>query len=109
MEGHGVRIRDDPGAVSSLTKALALEMGPRGVRVSDVAPGTIDTPLTRNMIESFTPERRAEYEKFVKQSFALGRLGGTEDVAAAAVYLASSEAKWVTGTVLIVDGGLSTN
>ena len=97
------------GGINSLAKALALELGPRGVRVNAVAPGTIDTPLTRNTIESFTPERRAEYDKFVQQSFALGRLGGTEDVAAAAVYFASLEAKWVTGSVLVVDGGLSTN
>jgi NAD(P)-dependent dehydrogenase (short-subunit alcohol dehydrogenase family) len=97
------------GGLNSLTKALALELGSRGVRVNAIAPGTIDTALTRNLIASFTPERRAEYERFVQQSFALGRLGTVEDVAAAAVYLASADAKWVTGTVLIVDGGLSTN
>jgi NAD(P)-dependent dehydrogenase (short-subunit alcohol dehydrogenase family) len=97
------------GGINSLTKALALELGPRGVRVNAIAPGTIDTPLTRQMIASFSAERRAEYDAFVKQSFALGHLGSPADVAAAAVYLASAEAKWVTGTVLIVDGGLSTN
>jgi NAD(P)-dependent dehydrogenase (short-subunit alcohol dehydrogenase family) len=97
------------GGLNSLTKALALELGPAGVRVNAIAPGTVATSLTRNMIDSFSPERRAEYGRFVQQCFALGRLGTPADVAAAAVYLASAEAKWVTGTVLVVDGGLSTN
>lgn len=97
------------GGVESLTRALALELGPRGVRVNAIAPGTIDTPLTRRMIESFSDERKAEYQKFVAEAFALGRLGEPGDVAAAAVYLASADAKWVTGSVLTVDGGLTTN
>ena len=101
------------GGVESLTRALALEPGPRGVRVNAVAPGTIDTPPTRRMIESFADERRAAYRKFVAGAFALGRLGEPADVAAAAaaaaVYLASADARWVTGSVLAVDGGLTTN
>lgn len=97
------------GGLNSLTKALALELGPQGVRVNAIAPGTIKTPLTKNMIASFSEERKAEYDKFVSQSFALGRLGEPEDVANLALYLASSESKWTTGSVFIVDGGLSTN
>tara|TARA_R110002072_G_scaffold289831_4_gene457138 strand:+ start:2874 stop:3650 length:777 start_codon:yes stop_codon:yes gene_type:complete len=97
------------GGVNSLTKALALELGPQGVRVNAIAPGTIKTSLTQKMIASFSEERKTEYDKFVRQSFALGRLGEPEDVAHLAVYLASAEAKWTTGSVFIVDGGLSTN
>lgn len=97
------------GAINSLTKALALELGPQGVRVNAIAPGTINTPLTQNMIASFTPERKLEYDKFVRQSFALGRLGDPQDVAQLAVHLASPAANWITGSVFIVDGGLSTN
>lgn len=97
------------GGLNSLTKALALELGPRGVRVNAIAPGTIQTPLTRNMIAAFSEERRAEYDRFVSEAFALGRLGEPEDVAHLAVHLASTEAKWTTGSVFIVDGGLSTN
>ncbi|MBX3448654.1 MAG: SDR family oxidoreductase [Planctomycetaceae bacterium] len=97
------------GGINSLTKALALELGPQGVRVNAIAPGTVRTSLTRNMIAAFSDERKAAYEQFVKQSFALGRLGEPEEVAHLAVYLASPEAKWTTGSVFIVDGGLSTN
>lgn len=97
------------GGLNSLTKALALELGPQGIRVNAIAPGTVQTELTRQMIASFSPERKAHYDAFVKQSFALGRLGEPEDVATLAVHLVSEDAKWITGSVFIVDGGLSTN
>lgn len=97
------------GGLNSLTKALALELGPQRVRVNAIAPGTIKTPLTQAMIAAFSEERKAAYDQFVQQAFALGRLGEPEDVAHLAVYLASAEAKWTTGSVFIIDGGLSTN
>lgn len=97
------------GGLNSLTRALALELGPQGVRVNAIAPGTIKTPLTQKMIAAFSEERKAEYDEFVSKSFALGRLGEPEDVAHLAVYLASAEARWTTGSVFIIDGGLSTN
>lgn len=97
------------GGLNSLTKALALELGPRGIRVNAIAPGTINTPLTQKMIAAFSPERKTDYDRFVQQSFALGRLGEPDDVAQLAVHLATAQAKWITGSVFIVDGGLSTN
>lgn len=97
------------GGLNSLTKALALELGPQGVRVNAIAPGTVKTPLTQKMIASFSPELKAQYDEFVRQSFALGRLGEPTDVAHLAVQLASKESQWITGSVFIVDGGLSTN
>jgi NAD(P)-dependent dehydrogenase (short-subunit alcohol dehydrogenase family) len=97
------------GGLNSLTKALALELGPQGVRVNAIAPGTVNTPLTQKMITSFSEERKAEYDQFVRQSFALGRLGEPDEVARLAVHLASSEAQWTTGSIFIIDGGLSTN
>lgn len=97
------------GGLNSLTKALALELGPQGVRVNAIAPGTIKTRLTENLIASMSPERRQTYEKFVAESFALGRLGEPEEVAQLATHLASDEARWTTGAVYVVDGGLSTN
>lgn len=97
------------GGLNSLTKALALELGPQGVRVNAIAPGTIKTGLTEKLIASMTDERRQSYERFVAESFALGRLGEPEEVAHLAVHLASEEARWTTGSVFVVDGGLSTN
>ncbi len=97
------------GGLNSLTKALALELGPQGVRVNAIAPGTVRTPLTKNMIATFSEERKADYDEFVRTSFALGRLGEPEEVAQLAVHLASAEASWTTGSIFIVDGGLSTN
>lgn len=97
------------GGINALTKALALELGPQGVRVNAIAPGTIKTPLTQKMIAAFSPERQVEYQKFVSQSFALGHLGEPEDIGGMAVYLASREAKWMTGSIINLDGGLTTN
>ena len=97
------------GGLNSLTKALALELGPHGIRVNAIAPGTVKTPLTQGMIAAFSAERKVEYDQFVRQSFALGHLGEPEDVAHLAVHLASLEAKWTTGSIFIIDGGLSTN
>ncbi|MGH3034860.1 MAG: 3-oxoacyl-[acyl-carrier-protein] reductase [Gaiellaceae bacterium] len=84
--------------IIGLTKALARELGSRGVRVNAVAPGYIDTELTRVLPE---PAREA-----ILGNTPLGRLGDPEDVAGAVRFLCSDEAAFVTGEVLLVDGGL---
>ena len=86
-------------AVEGLTKALAVELAPSGIRVNSIAPTFVDTPLVRRVVD--TPEKRA----FVMDRIPMGRLATVEDVAAAAVYLASPAAAMVTGTSLLVDGG----
>lgn len=87
--------------VIGMTRSLSREFGPRGVRVNVVAPGYIaDTA----MITRIDDERLSA---FVGRT-ALGRLGAPEDVAAAVAYLASDDARFVTGHTLVVDGGLTT-
>jgi 3-oxoacyl-[acyl-carrier protein] reductase len=85
-------------AVSGLSKALAKELGPQGVRVNVVAPGFIDTALTAHYSET-------QRTQLVSQT-ALRRLGTAADVAAVVGFLCSDAAAYVTGQVLAVDGGL---
>ena len=86
-------------AIEGLSKAMAVELAPRGIRVNTVAPTYIETPLTRPMFED--PAFKAE----VLSKIPLGRMGAVEDVASAVCYLASDAARMVTGTSLLVDGG----
>jgi NAD(P)-dependent dehydrogenase (short-subunit alcohol dehydrogenase family) len=90
------------GGVSSLTRSLAIEFGPRRIRVNAVCPGTVPTPGAREM-NNFDD---ALYEARRLRT-PLGRLGTGEDVAAAAVFLASAEASFITATILRVDGGVT--
>jgi 3-oxoacyl-[acyl-carrier protein] reductase len=85
------------GAVG-LTKALARELGSRGITVNCVAPGFIDTDMTRALSEQQTQALLAQIP--------LGRLGHADDVGAAVVFLASRAAAYVTGTTLHVNGGM---
>jgi 3-oxoacyl-[acyl-carrier protein] reductase len=86
------------GAVVSFTLAAAKELGPRGIRVNAIAPGFIDTELTRDT----TPEVRERTIAGIR----LGRSGSAEEVANAALFLASDLSSYVTGQVLGVDGGM---
>src|SRR5919198_238932 len=84
--------------IIGFTKALARELGPRGVRANVVAPGYIDTRLTQVLEE--------ELRDAMLAGTPLGRLGDPEDVAGAVRFLCSDEASFITGDVLLVDGGL---
>ncbi|HUQ24941.1 MAG TPA: 3-oxoacyl-ACP reductase FabG [Burkholderiales bacterium] len=84
--------------VVGMTKSLARELGSRNITVNCVAPGFIDTDMTRALPE--------ESRKALLAQIPLGRLGGTEEVAAAVAYLASPAAGYVTGAVLHVNGGM---
>lgn len=86
-------------AIEGLTKAMAVELAPQGIRVNAVAPTFVDTDLVRPMLED--PKFRA----FVMDMIPLGRIGTVEDVAAAVLYLSSDAASMVTGSSLRVDGG----
>jgi NAD(P)-dependent dehydrogenase (short-subunit alcohol dehydrogenase family) len=86
-------------AVEGLTKAMAVELAPEGVRVNAVAPTFIVTPMTRPFFDDET------FRRDVVSRIPLGRIGNVEDVTGAIVYLASPAAALVTGTSLLVDGG----
>ncbi len=86
-------------AMEGLTKAMAVELAPHGIRVNSVAPTFIDTPMTRPMLED------PEFNKFVLDRIPLGHVGQLEDVANAVLFLASPRSGMITGDSLKVDGG----
>lgn len=86
-------------ALEGFTKALGVELAPRGIQVVSVAPTFIETTLTRPMLEN------QAFRQSVLSSIPLGQLGQVEDVANAVIFLASPQARFVTGSSLLVDGG----
>lgn len=88
-------------ALVGYTKALAIELAPRGIRVNTVHPGMIETPLTKDT--ALSAELLAEDAK----NYPLGRYGKPEEIAAAMVYLLSDATVWMTGCKLLIDGGYS--
>jgi NAD(P)-dependent dehydrogenase (short-subunit alcohol dehydrogenase family) len=86
-------------AVEGLTKAMAVELAPKGIRVNSVAPTFIETPLTKPMLDD------PEFREFVFGMIPLGKLGTIDDVVAAVMYLVSPGAGMITGHSLKVDGG----
>jgi NAD(P)-dependent dehydrogenase (short-subunit alcohol dehydrogenase family) len=88
------------GAVTALTRGLAVEYAPFGIRVNVLCPGFVHTPLTARAL------RNPAIEKALVESTALKRLGQPEEIAKAALFLASDEASYVTGAELAVDGGM---
>jgi glucose 1-dehydrogenase len=91
------------GAVKMLMRNLAIELAPLGIRVNNVAPGAVKTPINAALLSN-----KAELDALLA-NIPLRRLGRPEDVANAVAFLASEEAAYVTGTTLFVDGGLLWN
>jgi glucose 1-dehydrogenase len=89
------------GGMKMLMRNLAVELGPLNIRVNNVAPGAIKTPINANLLSK--PEMIAALQK----NISLGGLGDPEDVAAVVAFLASDDAKYVTGSTYYVDGGLT--
>jgi NAD(P)-dependent dehydrogenase (short-subunit alcohol dehydrogenase family) len=87
-------------ALHGLARSLALELAPARIRVNCVAPGFVQTPMFDRMASSWDPEQRAR----VRADHPLG-LGAPEDVAHSVAFLLADTARWITGTVLTVDGG----
>jgi NAD(P)-dependent dehydrogenase (short-subunit alcohol dehydrogenase family) len=91
--------------VMMLTKCLALDGAPHGVRANCVCPGYIDTPMIQGYFDD--QEDPAASRRFAEGIHPLGRLGFPGDIAEGMVWLASDQAQWVTGTALTIDGGLT--
>jgi len=93
------------GAISALVPSLAVELAPRGIRVNAICPGAIDTPAFDKL--GLPGEAIAGFRQMLPQRVPLGRMGTAEEVAEVAAFLASSAARYITGTTIEVDGGLS--
>jgi NAD(P)-dependent dehydrogenase (short-subunit alcohol dehydrogenase family) len=91
------------GAISSLTRSMAVQLGPRRIRVNALAPG----PIMTTHVEQFLPDPEARRIRL--ERVPLGRFGVREDAAALACFLASDAASWITGRVVVLDGGISCN
>jgi NAD(P)-dependent dehydrogenase (short-subunit alcohol dehydrogenase family) len=87
------------GAIAALTRNMAIDYAPRGIRVNAVCPGFVRTPMTK----ALTGDPDA-YRSLISVH-PLGRLGEPEDIANAILFLVSAEASWITGHLLVVDGG----
>ncbi|MGR0219977.1 SDR family oxidoreductase [Agromyces sp. ZXT2-6] len=99
MAHYGVAYGASKWALRGITKTAAMELAPRGIRVNLVSPGFIETPMTASAPDAFRAVNLA--------STPLGRTGTPEEVAAVIVHLLSTDAAYVTGTEIAVDGGLT--
>ena len=91
--------------VVGMTKAIAVDFIGQGIRCNAICPGTIDTPSLGERIGAFDDPEQARRDFIARQP--MGRLGTAEDIAALALYLASDESRFTTGTVHVADGGMS--
>ena len=91
------------GGVKMMMRNLAVEIGPLGITINNVAPGAIETPINSKLLND--PEKLGALLKNIP----LGRLGKPEDIAPIVAFLASSDADYITGATFYVDGGLSRN
>jgi NAD(P)-dependent dehydrogenase (short-subunit alcohol dehydrogenase family) len=87
------------GAIELITKSLAMELAPLGIRVNAIAPGNIHTPMNAEFFES------PEYERTMIERTPYGRVGVVEDIAPVVVFLASDAARYIHGESILVDGG----
>ncbi len=95
---HAAAYVSSKGGVTLLTRSMAIDYARQGIRVNAICPGPTDTPMLR---KALSPDQLDAFAK----TFPMGRLGRPEEIAGAAVFLASDDASFVTGSLLYVDGG----
>jgi len=91
------------GAITQLTRSMALEYATQGIRVNAICPGTIETPMVDGLFDAFPS--RDEAEEIFKSFHPMGRLGRSEEIANAVLFLCDDSVNFMTGTMLSVDGG----
>ena len=92
------------GAVLSLTRSLAVQFGPKGIRTNAICPGPVETPL---LMDWLVKDEAAKQLRLARNP--TGRFGKPEEIVQMAVYLASDESRWTNGASLVVDGGITVN
>ena len=97
--GHGAGYTASKGGVNALTRLLAVQYGPHGVRVNCICPGGVDTPMTGGTFATPQAQERA------RRSIPLGRYAQPEEIGDVAVFLLSDDARYLTGSTLAVEGG----
>jgi NAD(P)-dependent dehydrogenase (short-subunit alcohol dehydrogenase family) len=94
-------------AVIGLTRTIAQEAAPRGIRVNSIHPSPVDNRMMRSLEEGFAPGQGEEAKKGFEASIPLGRYATNEDIAKGALFLASDDSRFITGTKLVIDGGMT--
>jgi NAD(P)-dependent dehydrogenase (short-subunit alcohol dehydrogenase family) len=95
------------GTVISITRSIAIDYVMQGIRCNAICPGTVDTPFVAGYLARHYPGHEEEVRKQLDARQPLGRMGKPEEIAHAALYLAADEASFVTGSMLVIDGGLT--
>ena len=95
------------GAVVALTRSMSVDLAPRGVRVNVICPGTVYTPLMEPMLRARGGGDMAAGLALTVAKYPIGRLGTPEEIAAVALFLASDDSSFLTGSVLTADGGMT--
>ena len=91
-------------AVVNLTQSVAIEVGHDKIRVNCICPGGVNTPLIHRGVRAATSERKNRWRKMQP----IPRAGKPDDIATMALFLASDESEWISGTAMVVDGGINT-